>query len=137
MELTSEEAKKITIKTNKQSRVHSVTCPYQSFQKISGHCSSPWGKFLFAFLFECCDFILKAHQNAPTFPQHQNTHESDPLNNSAKQTACVLSIRTARFPSDCFKTENYSSVTTNIQPEDESDLLSNKSLQQELGFCCS
>lgn len=81
-----------------------------------------------------CDSILRAHQNASTFPQYQNTRKQDPLNNSANQAGFVLSIRVARFLSDCFRTENYSSVTTKTQPVDESDILFNKSLQQELEF---
>lgn len=52
-------------------------------------------------------------------------------------TRLVLSIRIARFPSDCFKIENCSSVTTKMQPVDESDILFKKSLQQELEFCYS
>jgi len=82
-----------------------------------------------------CDFILRAHQNTSTFPLYQNTCEQDPLNNSTNQAGLVLSIRIARFPSDCFKTENCSSVTTKMQPVDESDILLDKSLQQELEFC--
>lgn len=84
-----------------------------------------------------CDFILRAHQNASTFPQYRNTQEQDPLNNTAKQAGFVLSIRIATFPSDCFKIENWSSVTTKMQLVDESDILLEKSLQQELEFCYS
>lgn len=84
-----------------------------------------------------CDLILRTHQNSSIFLQYQDTREQNPLNNSANQAGYVLSIRIARFPSDCFKPENYSSVTTAMQAVDESDILLNKSCQQELELCYS
>lgn len=70
-------------------------------------------------------------------PPFASAYEQDPLNNPANQAGFVLSIRIARFPSNCFKTENCSSVTTKMQPVDESDILFSKSFQQELEFCYS